>query len=891
MKIIKLCILIQAVFIATVSFAQRPKVKPGITHVTCIGSTNGSIILTAIGTSTPYTYTWQPGGATGSSITSKGVGNYSVTIKTVASTTASSTYNIGYKANWINLYPGLVVSGDNLVQNRSDMAGTWLEAAYTSNTLLPSTDGWIEYVVTNTGYNKALGLLDVPGGLSSGFNDIDYGIMLNSGGSISILTSGSAALSAATYTVGDVIHIGRVGTGIVYSINGTTIATDVVPGAMMLVNWMGKGVIYDYGAMLESVGFSFPSLYGSAGPPQTITCAVGTVTLTGSSTTPSVTYSWTPGGSTSSTIAVATAGTYTVKITNPTTGCSITATTAVVTNTTPPNATINNPAAASVPTLGLNAYWPFNGNAQDQSGNANHGIASGAALAADRFGNANMAYSFNGTTSRIDVPHSSTIDMTTGQDYTMSFWIKSNTGNSNAIPIAKGTYGSINGYAIYVNNTGAGYCNSAGQLSYYVAAGSNGDACANNPISNDATQWYHITGQYKYSTNLTTIFVNSVLQTDMGSSSGTLSNTKKLSFGAYNDGSLAYFNGYLDDIRFYNRLLTQTEINALYNEPNPAGVFTCTTPSVVLTGTSTTSGITYSWSPGGITTYSNNVSVAGTYTLKVTNSVNGCSTSAITAILANTVAPTLTLTASSPSLCAGSAGTLTASGAPTYSWNFGPTTASVTGTPSVTTSYSVVGTGTNGCVSTKTISITVYSLSANAGVDVFVSTGSLVTLGGSPSASAGSGSYSYSWTPSTAYSPSSTNANPSITANTTYNFMLTVKDLTTGCVKTAFKIVSIDGPYYFILKKTLDAGYYNSFNQKLYFQFEEEYFDASGALSYSIVTDQNSAVSSPPTLIEVIGDNRFSINLSAISGLSAGSFYRIAVTNKKNEVFYARFKY
>lgn len=57
-------------------------------------------------------------------------------------------------------------------------------------------------------------------------------------------------------------------------------------------------------------------------------------------------------------------------------------------------------------------------------------------------------------------------------------------------------------------------------------------------------------------------------------------------------------------------------------------VLTCANPSAVLTGSSTTSGVTYSWSPGGATTQSLAVTSAGTYTLKVTDPVNACSSSA-----------------------------------------------------------------------------------------------------------------------------------------------------------------------------------------------------------------------------------------------------------------------
>ena len=49
-----------------------------------------------------------------------------------------------------------------------------------------------------------------------------------------------------------------------------------------------------------------------------------------------------------------------------------------------------------VPTNGLVGWWGFNGNAQDGSGNGNHGTVNGATLTTDRFGNQNGAYSFDG---------------------------------------------------------------------------------------------------------------------------------------------------------------------------------------------------------------------------------------------------------------------------------------------------------------------------------------------------------------------------------------------------------------------------------------------------------------------------------------------------------------
>ena len=54
------------------------------------------------------------------------------------------------------------------------------------------------------------------------------------------------------------------------------------------------------------------------------------------------------------------------------------------------------PLWSQIPTDSLVAHYPFNGNANDESGNGNDGTVNGATLAADRFGNASRAYSFDG---------------------------------------------------------------------------------------------------------------------------------------------------------------------------------------------------------------------------------------------------------------------------------------------------------------------------------------------------------------------------------------------------------------------------------------------------------------------------------------------------------------
>ena len=57
-----------------------------------------------------------------------------------------------------------------------------------------------------------------------------------------------------------------------------------------------------------------------------------------------------------------------------------------------------------IPSNGLVGYWPFNGNANDQSGNGNNGTENNVMYETDRNGNTNSCLNINGNTNRwIDV--------------------------------------------------------------------------------------------------------------------------------------------------------------------------------------------------------------------------------------------------------------------------------------------------------------------------------------------------------------------------------------------------------------------------------------------------------------------------------------------------------
>ena len=149
------------------------------------------------------------------------------------------------------------------------------------------------------------------------------------------------------------------------------------------------------------------------------------------------------------------------------------------------------------------------------------------------------------------------------------------------------------------------------------------------------------------------------------------------------------------------------------------------TNSVICAGQSTTlsatGATTYTWNPGGITGSAIAVSPASTitYTVIGTNA-NGCNNSAVRAVTVNPL-PIVNAASASSLICTGQTTTLTASGATTYTWNPGGSTAtSIAVSPTVTSTYSVTGAAANGCRNNAVVTVIV---SACTGIDQVVNAG------------------------------------------------------------------------------------------------------------------------------------------------------------------------
>ncbi len=139
-------------------------------------------------------------------------------------------------------------------------------------------------------------------------------------------------------------------------------------------------------------------------------------------------------------------------------------------------------------------------------------------------------------------------------------------------------------------------------------------------------------------------------------------------------------------------------------------------------------------------------------------------------------------------VCNGTSVTLSGSGASTYVWD-NSITDGTSFTPGIgTVTYTVTGTGANGCTKTDSITITaVPAPIAHAGNDTIINLGTDASLVGS--ATGGSGSYTWSWSPA-GYLTDSTISNPIANPSITTIYTLVVSD--NGCTSADTVVISVN---------------------------------------------------------------------------------------------------
>ncbi|OAD24035.1 LamG domain protein jellyroll fold domain protein, partial [Candidatus Thiomargarita nelsonii] len=209
---------------------------------------------------------------------------------------------------------------------------------------------------------------------------------------------------------------------------------------------------------------------------------------------------------------------------------------------------------------GLVAYYPFDGNAQDASGNGNHGTVNGATLTEDRFGNPESAYSFNGINNYIDLGNVIATNV-----FSFSVWFTTNSSKRNQTILGNYRPCSYVDTGFILINYGR-EIESGGprlQLNKNAALDYSEDIADN--------RWHHVVGVF--GNNSFYFYVDGILRgSETGSYNQTSINTKVGAADAISGGcgvtGESYFNGKIDDIRIYNRVLSKSEIQQLYKMDN-----------------------------------------------------------------------------------------------------------------------------------------------------------------------------------------------------------------------------------------------------------------------------------------------------------------------------------
>jgi len=216
-----------------------------------------------------------------------------------------------------------------------------------------------------------------------------------------------------------------------------------------------------------------------------------------------------------------------------------------------------------VPTNGLVGWWPFNGNANDESGNNNNGTVNGATLTSDRFGLQNSSYNFNGTSDYITIPAAAN-NVITGS-YSISFWLKINPwlNELDGHEVISDRDASSYNYRFRMN-FGATQLPDTTAIQT-VVANQVYTIFSSIPTVNS---WEHYVICYSSTNQVLSAYKNGSLINSINNVPFE-PNAREINLGRtlspiFPNG-LAYYSGIIDDIGYWNRVLTQQEITDLYN--------------------------------------------------------------------------------------------------------------------------------------------------------------------------------------------------------------------------------------------------------------------------------------------------------------------------------------
>jgi len=207
---------------------------------------------------------------------------------------------------------------------------------------------------------------------------------------------------------------------------------------------------------------------------------------------------------------------------------------------------------------GLMAYYSFNGNANDESGNGNDGTVNNAVLTIDKAGNSGSAYKFDGDNDSIILPNTAIDGL---GDMSFSAWFKlDDSGNSSLISGASAGASNGNEVLFFLPKQGA--------VTKYIYIK---EATYTAKTTVTKGKWYHVIFTRNAVSGQVSLYFNGVLNSTATLPTGNIRvDANGLILGREQDcvgGCFVAdedFNGIIDEVRIYNRILSASEIKQLY---------------------------------------------------------------------------------------------------------------------------------------------------------------------------------------------------------------------------------------------------------------------------------------------------------------------------------------
>ena len=204
-----------------------------------------------------------------------------------------------------------------------------------------------------------------------------------------------------------------------------------------------------------------------------------------------------------------------------------------------------NPNSLNLLSKGLMAYYPLDGNAQDESGNRNDGANFGALPAPDLSGTSNAALRFNGRSDYVDTPVDSNL-----ATLTISAWFQTESV-AGEMSIVDSDGGGSYGHSIIL-----GYFSGDSTLDVQFH-----DGYFDSDWSPQVGRWHHAVACYDR--DVIRLFIDG-REVRSWSYSPLTPDGSNFRIGRHNTGDPQWFDGIIDNVRIYNRALDSLEIQSLY---------------------------------------------------------------------------------------------------------------------------------------------------------------------------------------------------------------------------------------------------------------------------------------------------------------------------------------